>query len=665
MSQAPEDTLSESRLQGAARWALVVVGVALVTASTLDTGWLERRLILRMALTVAGAVPLVVFIVHQMPQGRISDRNRRVVLLAILAVHAMATCYFMPLSVIVDGRPVVTVDHPVHYYQAERTREVFWHTFQVERYDPYFMAGYPGGTLFDLDMKAAELFCAISPLSAARSLKLFILCAYLTILSSLYWGSRMQGFGLEETVLGTICFLAFWHWGRPYGGEFRFAGMFSFVFASHLSFLLVGLFRQFVFGAWRKTFFVLGPFAFLAHATMVVIVAVPFVVIMLVLRKYWFYRRTVGLVLWALGVIFINIIWLHPLITHIGEKSPTDVYYQVSGLRDLASIIVRPGCGIALGMVGLALIGTRTIQREQRLAAALPAVSTICFLFVIGTFGVWLPGIRQLEPGRFLFAAFVFLAPLAGAGARWVLWRGSELLSARAGARVRAIAMALAIAAMLPLSALESKAYYRHTIATSLSPAVDELIAAVTENVDGPGRLLFEDAPARVYGGGHVGAILPILTGVEQIGGPYPHTFLVHSFTSFANDQLLGRHLTEWTPSALAEALSWLDVRWILTSSQLATETFSAVSWVERVWVSHRYTLWRTTYARIAPAIEATINSIVVDMDEVEERVIPYHWMDGLQTDPPARIGPIERPPDPVPFIWVESRGAKRVIITY
>lgn len=666
MSQAPEDTSSPQRVQALALGIGVVLGAALIVFTTLDGVFTAGRLGLRLGLIAAGALPIVIFIARLLRPGRLTDRNRRAVMMSILGVHALATLYFIPLGALRDSRPIVTIDYPVHYYQAERTREVFWRTFRVERYDPFFMAGYPGGTLFDLDMKAAELFCVLSPLSTARSLKLFILCAYLTIVAGLYWGARMQGFGLEETVVGVICFLAFWHWGRPYAGDFRYAGMFSFVFASHLSFLLVGLLRQFVFGAWIKTFFVLGAFAFLAHATMPLIVAVPFVSLMIVMRRTWTRRRTASLCLWALGVIFINIIWLQPLITHIDEKTATDAYYQLRGFAHVARILGRPTSALAVAMIVLAGIGVRSIAREGRAAVAMPALSGAAFMFVAAVFGTRLPGIRHLEPGRFLFTAMVFLSPLAGSGARWLLWRISERLPERAAARARAATLAIGVAVMLPLSALESKAFYRHTVTTSLAPEVATLFDALTERVTGSGRLLFEDAPARAYGEGHVGALLPLLTGTEQIGGPYPHTFMIHYFTTFSGDVLLGRPLADWSDGDMRDALAWLGVRWILTATEPAAQSFAARAWTEHEWSSGRYTLWRTTYAMSQSyRVRAALNVIEVDLSGREDVVIPYHWMDGLVASEPARIAPVARPPDPVPFVGISPHGASRVRITY
>jgi hypothetical protein len=91
---------------------------------------------------------------------------------------------FFPARHLFDARPIITADHAVHYEQCLRSRAVFWQTFRLDCYNPYFMAGYPAGTVFDVDMKGAELFTALIPIHTATALKLFILIAYLSMLPS-------------------------------------------------------------------------------------------------------------------------------------------------------------------------------------------------------------------------------------------------------------------------------------------------------------------------------------------------------------------------------------------------------------------------------------------------------------------------------------------------
>ena len=60
---------------------------------------------------------------------------------------------------------------------------------------------------------------------------------------------------------------------------------------------------------------------------------------------------------------------------------------------------------------------------------------------------------------------------------------------------------------------------------------------------------MIEDGPAALYGEAHMPGILPIFTGVEQIGGPYPYTFLKHHFATFQQNKTFGKPLGELSPT--------------------------------------------------------------------------------------------------------------------
>ena len=374
------------------------VSAALILISTLELGFLKNNLPLRAAVMAAGMIPAAFVLARLAPGGLIDHRNRRRLLFAVFIIHVLATLYFFPLSDAVNDRPVVTLDHSFHYYQAYRAREVFWDTFRLDRYDPYFMAGYPGGTIFDLDMKGAETFCSFFPLlGVARTLKLFILCAYLTLIPVIYWGSRKQGFRIEESMLGLLLFLAFWHWGRPYAGDFRYAGMFAFVFATHLCFLIVGLLRQVARHKLRKTFFGLGPVAFLVHPTAAVMLPVPFAFSIGINWRSWRPRNWILLIAWCAAVVFINMMWLKPFFEYVWLKTTTELYYQIDGWGGLARLLLKPTCAIALGMMALSVVGVVRMSQQRRLSIGLPAVAAAIFSFFIAGWGVYLPGIDQLE----------------------------------------------------------------------------------------------------------------------------------------------------------------------------------------------------------------------------------------------------------------------------
>jgi len=649
---------------------LAGVSAVLLFASTLEVAPLREPLMMRAALLLGGLLPAGWLLLALLPYGRIDGSNRRRFLLGIFGLHLLATLYVFPPGAVFDRRPFVTVDHAVHYAQCVRAKHVFWQSLQMSSYSPYFMAGYPAGTVFDVDMKGAELFCTVLPLPTALTLKVFILGAYLTLVFTLLAGARMLGLRSEESILGLLVFLAYWHWGRPYAGAFRFVGMFSFVFASHLCLLLTGLLRRFLLGTHRRTFFMLAPLTFLVHISALVIAVAPLVAVLVTDRARLHRRNVEVLLMCTLFVLFVNVLWLKPVIEFLPEKTPTKVYYQIHGIGDLVDLLARPSAIFAFTLLGLAVVGAWRLVREGRAGTGAPCVAATLFLLLCASYGVDVPGLDQMEPGRFLLSALVFSAPLAGVGAGWLLdaaltWRAGPAASA---ARVRLRAMSIVALALcgLPLALVEAKAYYRHTVHVDFSPGVNALRAAIDARVRLGARLMIEDASAEAYGGTHLPALLPLHTGVEQIGGPYPHTPLRHYRTSFTSDSILGTPLAAWKADDLRARLRFLRVRWIVTATPATTAVVASLS-ATRVWEEGPYSLWELPDGGPwEPRIESAFNRIEVDFSAPSAgAVLPYHWVHGLKTAAPAGIVPVLRYDDPVPYIYLRPRGLSHVVITY
>ena len=108
------------------------------------------------AAVLLGLWPLIRLIGESAEAGS----RRRTVLAVIFGAHLIATLFFFPPEDILNNRPVTSLDHSLHYQQVVRAREVFGESYRLHAYDPYFMAGYPGGTVFDIDSKGVELWCA-------------------------------------------------------------------------------------------------------------------------------------------------------------------------------------------------------------------------------------------------------------------------------------------------------------------------------------------------------------------------------------------------------------------------------------------------------------------------------------------------------------------------
>jgi hypothetical protein len=614
--------------------------------------------------------------------------REKAIVAVIFACHLVATLYFFPPEDVVNGRPVITLDHAVHFYEVERGKDVFRESFRSYMYDPYFLAGYPGGTVFEIDTNGVALWCALLRfVDTARSYKLFILLAYLCLPFAMYAGCRRLRFGVEESVFGTLVFLAYWHWGRPYAGDFRFAGMFAYLFVCHLSLYLTGLFRSFLEGERVKRLYVIGPLAFLVHPTAAVLLPVPLLALFAARgapgisgggRRERASRLLGRFFVWCLLVLAVNAFWLVPFFRYLHIKTASESFFQIDGIRGLLVLLIKPGNLPALLLVALGGIGIGCLAKRRRLADGIAPAAGSFFLMLLAAFGTRMPIIDQMEPGRFLVPSLVFMAPLAGAGLKEVVEKGGAALAVRSASLPSRSLVGIVLLACMPLFGMvESRAFYRHTLSTTLTPEVKQAIDAIRTHADPSGRLMIEDGPAWAYGDSHLPSMIPLFTGIEQIGGPYPFMFIEHGFTTFQTRMTMGVPLREMAPEKLLEYVDLYNVRWILTATPEAASYVRGLWYARALWSSKHFTLFGvTTPSRgfssdPGATVRASYDLLRVTISSGAAAAPPggillkYHWDKGLRVAAPSRIVPSSRLEDPVPLILLEPNGKTDIRITF
>jgi hypothetical protein len=650
---------------------LAILAAAAVVGASLEA--LSGRLHMpgMLGLLAVATVCLSLVVIRCVPSGFPGRFDTRAVLSCVLLIHVLAVFLFFPPDVLVNRKPVVTLDHAVHYYQAVRVKSVFWRSLRMNSYDPNFMAGYPGGVIFDADMKGAELFCALLyPLSTPRALKLYIFLCYATMVFTIYRGSRLLGFSTNESLAGLLILLMYWHAGRPYAGAFRYAGMFSYIFVNHVSFYVIGLFRSFWKGGAKLWFFVAGPLAFMIHPTALVLMPIGFIGVMAMDRRHIRSIRPALLFLWCVLVVAVNAIWLVPMVRYMDVKTPSVAFFQLAGLRDVAGLLVHPGCVPAMALVAFGCGGALALVRERRFSCLVPIAGAALALVLIAAYGCRIRFIDTMEPGRFLLSFLFFLAPLAGVGLHTFLKTAGNRFP-RGERRWKPAATVLLFLPPLWFSFVESKTLYKHTITTDIPEGVIDLTRIVKARTDEPGRLMVEDGPAALYGNAHLPGMLPVLSGREQIGGPYPFTFLLQHYATFQTDKAFGRPLAAFSASEFDSCLATYNVRFILSATKSAASFLQTLPSVSPIETSGRYSLWGVK-GGFGPAFETAVrvsaaqNRITVTGGDHHSRVVlKYHWDRGLHVAGPAKIYPVTVGTDPVPFIGLDPHGVHEVNIEY
>ncbi len=667
----------------------ILLGVALILGLTATLRCLgTEEITINAAGFLAAAALLSIRPLARLIKDTEGNGERRGMILAVIfGAHLIATLFFFPPEDIVNSRPVLSLDHALHYQQVVRGSEIFGDSYRLHTYDPYFMAGYPGGTVFDIDSKGVEIWCALLTfIDKARAYKIFILMGYLLLPFSMYAGSRRLGFRADESILSTLILMSFWHWGRPYVGEFRFAGMFSCLIVSHLSVYITGLFRSFLREEKAKAFWIAGPLAFLIHPTAAVLLPIPFISLFFVERRAvqagaihgrWELKILVRLVAWCLLILTVNAIWLVPFFRYLDIKVASETFFQINGIMGLCEILFRPGNLPALLLVALSITGLVHMLRNGRASETVGPAAGSAFLIFIAAFGICIPICDQMEPGRFLVPGLIFMAPLAGPGLIMIFRRAEKVLKARYQFRRASTAIIIVLLLSSPVYALlASRAWYSHTLSTTFTAETEDLIDALRRYTGQSGRLMIEDGPAWNYGDSFLPAIIPQITGVEQIGGPYPWAFIRHNFTNFHMCSAMGRPLKEMNADMLWRYISLYNIRWILTSTTECREYFENILQQDQIWSSKHFALWEV----VSPGgsledrgivIKASYGRIEVTLRPDENGslpgrvLLPYHWDPGLHVDPPAVITREQRMEDPVPFIILEPHGKRDILIEY
>ena len=385
-------------------------------------------------------------------------------------------------------------------------------------------------------------------------------------------------------------------------------------------------------------------------------------------------------------------------------------------------MVADPRTGVVLGLLGSAgLLGWWLGGRRPAAAAFGGSIAVLVLLTGFGS--LWGPT-RVLEPLRFRVAfAYLLAVPAASAlagGSGWIFRR------ARWGWPAGA-AVALAWVAGLALLGWSSPNYFREVgfwlamrrpLVVGYPPEAYPLVAWIKRETDPSARILFEDQ-LRLHEGTdaestHWTPLLPTLLAPDArmfVGGLYQTAFIQHhELAAFGDFRLGDRPIDEWTPAEIAAYADRYNVGWVACWSPLSRFVFDRLPGVTRVGTiprhatpgrppannahertaiirrggmatARKYILeGESTYAvyrldrphsyflrgrgRVVAVAPDRVELADVEPDAEGVAVLSLHWIDGWRADPPATLKPEPVPPDPVPFVRIESdRPIPRLVL--
>lgn len=600
------------------------------------------------------------------------------VLGALVGVQLLFTLWLIPPGLLFGNEPIAVNGYALHFSRAVTANELLSCCMRGWGYNPYFLAGYPAGTVFDVNNHFIELFVSGMhhlgiPLPVAFNFLMF----GAILLAPVFAWLTARNFGLSnwQQIIVVAMAMMLWLADPQIRLTWRLGIIASGMAIYGLPFSLSCLYRYLEERTryWYLLFLMSGSLVSLVHPLSFLFFYIPVALYFLIRFRHFDMRIWGALTLFAGVVFLVNSYWIFPLLQHLHLKTRSGYHWigdlnalwreflsiQYSGLRLTVNLL---GIG---GLVAWWRAGRKELVRFLTVLVLMLSV----FGYLAGEIAVF----RDLETYRNnLVASFLLIIP-AGVFAS----HGISYFD-KAQRRRRLILAGLLLALILPLigasllqfTPLLGQSAGQYTL-QSLSQDEMAVVEWLRANADHNHRVMVEFWP--------LGALLPWYTGHEVIGGPFPLVWMPHDFANFtalkdfAADvpdgvRLFGRYLRETTPAQLQAYLQAYNVGWIVAYTDVSKEFLALVNGLSPAAGLSPYTIYRNTDAPTyfisgRGNVRADYSGIELSGASGGELILKYHWSSSLVTDPPQELLPYTVLDDPVPFIKIpENRFSEFVI---
>jgi hypothetical protein len=606
--------------------------------------------------------------------------------------------------------PLWRNDHPLYFHSALVTRSFLKDSWTTAGYDPSFMAGYPKSAVFPASSTLPELVvAAFGGDHPAFAYKMYVLIAaaavpWLIALACACWSLSPRGAFLA--VLLELIYI----W-TDFPMRLLELGMVPYFLAIPLALVATGAFARFLSHGgvthWLVST-VLLSLAFLIHLTtpMVIVPAAALAYAAVVIRNHRTHlseqarerstatarrpqarpaRPVLGrrftawshAAVWMIPVIVlaVNAFWWLPGVLLRATRGPSDFgpYTHPEGALRRFVQIIGSEAPIESILLGLGIPGFILIFRRN----PVPAWALVGYCGAGMLWGYLAGEIRALDflqPGRHTFAFYTALSVAAGLALDELLGRlrtgprGVDHLDRWVVAGVVLIGIRMVGYPGYPvLVLLQARLGVLAPALPSQPPArLLWMIDQLKKHFHPGQRLLYEEGGfgPDPFDDGRFSGLLPELTGLEVIGGPYLHASLTTNFTQFGEGKLCEKprdaRTTHWTradfvryaklyhPSAI---LCWSpDARRFceLNPDLIETLVDDQTVLIGRILGSDGDFIEGTGRVESA-AGRIRVHEMSPGLDG--SVVLRYHFVPYLATRPKVDCEPDYREDDPVPFI--------------
>ena len=578
----------------------------------------------------------------------------------LILLNLCLVVYILPLKFILKPDPIGFIDFMQHFNHAQGFVDKLKANGSTWGYDPSFMAGFPDLTVFDIDNKFIEwaaFMGSIVSIKTAVSMKLVIFIELLIEPFLLYFAFKNLRFGKKACLwaaLGGILIL-----NGPAGLFFNAGGMFSFLFASFFSMLVVSLYYRFLILQDNRLNWLMVALTILApifHSTSILMVGIP--ILFMTIQSYHKIKKET--VIW-LGVsggltFLVNCYWLLPIFKVLKYTITNDeAWTGAFSIPQFAAFWIG---GTILASGGLFAVlyfirGCKILGDKQRELLSL-TIFMVVVLIIAGGPAWYLT--RSLQPNRFLILLQIYLSiPVIA-----FLEQGFVLKNIK---MKKVIAVLLAISILIPGLGMAfvrfaspgdsvplmiaHKLFGRRLEAGNVAdPKTKELVQWLNANTTPQkGRIMIEhpqgegeESPFMIFYLGLMPAIQRYVEG-EFLGAPRFEVPLVQNRdTRFSHDEMFGKKLSDTTKAELEYKLDLYNVKWIVAIKGTATaylekysDLFVNVKEIDSVCIYKVQSQKESGYfLKGNGEIKASVNRLELSNLQGNDIVIKYHWFEGF-----------------------------------
>jgi hypothetical protein len=516
-----------------------------------------------------------------------SSRLWLVPLCGLLAWHCWAVSTLFgpqaPWESVLDDRPVVSGQHPLHLYHGYLGADSFLAHGRLSCYDPAFQAGYPKTPVFDGGSRPAELFLVLAGGKFSPSAyKMGLLISYLLAPLALALAARALGLNRRAMVLTVILGLLVW-WGDPCRRALD-AGDLDLLLAALAALIQAGLLVRFDRGPrvadWLGILLT-GFLGWFAHPLLFALLLPLFLIYYLTVGARHHPIWSLLLVGGLLATLACNAFWLADWVSYWWLRVPLGPSEQRLLHRTPSTVWHAELWGepvdraVALFLLGAAVVGASILnQTGKRAAARLFGLGVLAFIGLAGA-GLVTESFGRLSSPGLLVPGLLLAAPLA-AQALEAIWRWLALSTARAWAScLLAAGMAAALVVLAPteMATLGARTRGGPPLSLGLSATQERQVAIIKEHTSPSARILWEEIPRETADAGWT-TLLPILTDRHFLGGLDPEGHIEHTAGGLSGQTLAGRLLSEWSNEALGDYCRRYNIGWVACRSTSAVKRF-------------------------------------------------------------------------------------------